>query len=146
MWANKYSVKEIFMGKGDYDTDLLEQINTFIKENNIRSGMVNAIGAIKNLRLGYYKQDVKKYVELDENLSEKGPFEIINCNGNISIKDGEPFCHLHIVASDREGKCFGGHLLPGVKIFALEFIIYSFEGEELHRGIDDVTKLPLWVK
>lgn len=146
MWANKYSVKEIFMGKGDYDADLLEQINTFIKINNIRSGMVNAIGAINNLRVGYYNTDVKKYVELDENLYDKGPFEIINCHGNISIKEGEPFCHLHIVASDREGKCFGGHLLPGVKIFALEFIVYSFEGEELHRGIDDVTKLPLWVK
>lgn len=146
MWASKYSVKEIFMGRGDYDADLLEQINDFVKENNIRSGMVNAIGAVKNLRLGYYKQDKKKYVEHDENLSDKGPFEIINCNGNISIKDGEPICHLHIVASDREGKCFGGHLLPGVKIFALEFIIHSFEGKELHRGIDDVTKLPLWVK
>lgn len=146
MWANKYSIKEVFMGKGDYGADLLEQINLFCKENNICCGMVNAIGAIENLKLGYYKQDVKQYVTLDENLSDKGPFEIITCNGNVSLKDGEPFCHLHIVASDREGKCFGGHLLPGVKIFALEFIIYSFEGKELQRGIDEVTKLPLWVQ
>lgn len=146
MWANKYSIKEVFVGKGDYDADLLGQINQFCRENNIRSGMVNAIGAIKNLKLGYYKQDVKQYVTLDEDLSDKGPFEIVSCNGNVSIKDGEPFCHLHIVASDREGKCFGGHLLPGVKIFALEFVVHSFEGEELHRGIDEVTKLPLWVK
>lgn len=146
MWANKYSVKDIFVGRGDYDADLLGQINQFCCENNIRCGMVNAIGAIKNIKVGYYKQDVKKYVELDENLSDKGPFEIITCNGNVSIKDGEPFCHLHIVVSDREGKCFGGHLMPGVKIFALEFIIYSYEGEELKRGIDEVTKLPLWVK
>lgn len=146
MWANKYSIKEVFMGKGDYDADLLGQINQFCQQNNIRCGMVNAIGAIKNLKLGYYKQDVKQYVTLDENLSNKGPFEIISCNGNISLKDGKPFCHLHIVASDREGKCFGGHLLPDVKIFALEFIIYSFEGDELKRGIDEVTKLPLWVK
>lgn len=146
MWANKYSVKEVFVGKGDFEADLLEQINTFVRENDIKTGMVSAIGAIQNLRLGYYKQDVKQYVTLDEGLSDKGPFEIVHCTGNVSIKDGEPFCHLHIVASDREGKCFGGHLMPGVRIFALEFIVYAFEGETLVRGLDDVTRLPLWVK
>jgi len=146
MWANKYSIKDVFIGKGDYDADLLEQINSFCREKNIKTGMISAIGAIKNLRLGYYKQDVKQYITLDEDLSSKGPFEIVHCSGNVSIKDGEPFCHLHIVASDREGKCFGGHLMPGVKIFALEFIVQSFDGETLVRGIDEETKLPLWVK
>lgn len=146
MWANKYAIKEIFMGKGDFEADLLGQINEFCKQNNIKSGMINAIGAVQNIKLGYYKQDVKQYVTLDENLSDKGPFEIVNCTGNVSLKEGEPFCHIHIIVSDREGKCFGGHLMPGVKIFALEFIIHSFEGVELHRGIDEITKLPLWVK
>lgn len=146
MWANRYSVKDIFVGKGDYKADLLEQINTFCRENNINAGMISAIGAVENLCLGYYKQDVKQYVTLDENLSDKGPFEIVHCTGNVSIKDSVPFCHLHIVASDREGKCFGGHLMPGVKIFAVEFVIHSFDGEPLVRGIDEDTKLPLWVR
>lgn len=146
MWANKYSLKEIFVGKGDYKADLLEQINDFCLQNDIKAGMVSAIGAVENIRLGYFKQDVKQYVTLDESLSDKGPFEIVHCTGNVSLKEGKPFCHLHIVVSDREGKCFGGHLMPGVKIFALEFIIHSFDGAELSRGIDEVTKLPLWVK
>jgi len=146
MWANKYSIKDIFVGKGDYQADLLEQINQFCRENDIKTGMVSAIGAVENIKLGYYKQDVKQYVTLDENLSDKGPFEIVHCTGNVSLKDGKPFCHLHIVVSDREGKCFGGHLMPGVKIFALEFVVQSFEGTAMQRGIDSETKLPLWVK
>jgi predicted DNA-binding protein with PD1-like motif len=145
MWANKYKVKNVFVGRGDNDADLLEQINQFCIENDIKTGLVSAIGAIKNIRLGYYKQDVKKYT-IQEDLSNKGPFEIVHCGGNVSLKDNKPFCHLHIVAADREGNCFGGHLMPGVKIFALEFVIQEFEGEELHRGIDEVTELPLWTK
>lgn len=146
MWANKYNIKDIFMGKCSYGADLLFQMNSFCEENNIRTGTINIIGAVQNIALGYYKQYEKKYVTLDENLSNKGPFEIVNCTGNVSIKDEKPFCHLHIVVSDREGKCFGGHLMPGVKIFAAEFVIQSFEGEDLIRGIDEQTKLPLWTK
>lgn len=144
MWANKYSIKNTYMGKCSFDADLLEQMNTFCQQNKITTGSVSLIGAVKNIRLGYYKQDEKQYVTLDEDLSDKGPFEIVNCSGNISIKDEKPFCHLHIVVSDKEGKCFGGHLMPGVKIFATEFIIQEFEGEELIRGIDEDTELPLW--
>lgn len=136
MWANKYSVKEIFMGKGDENADLLNQLNQFCKENNIRSGMVSAIGAIKNLEV----------IAFNKTISYEGPLEIIACNGNVSIKNGEPHCHLHIAASDKSGKCFGGCLLQGTKIFVLEFVIYSFEGEEIIRGIDEKTKLSLWVK
>lgn len=145
MLSNKYSLKEVFVVKGDYNTDLLEQINNFCIEKNIKTGMINAIGAVQNIRLGYFDQNTKQYSAL-EDLSEKGPFEIVNCTGNVSLKDEKPFCHLHIVVSDRDGKCFGGHLMPGVKVFALEFIVHSFDGAELKRGLDEITQLPLWVE
>ncbi|MDD3419903.1 MAG: DNA-binding protein [Candidatus Gastranaerophilales bacterium] len=145
MLSNKYSLKEVFVVKGDYNADLLEQINNFCIEKNIKTGMINAIGAVQNIRLGYFDQNTKQYSTL-EDLSEKGPFEIVHCGGNVSLKDGKPFCHLHIVVSDREGKCFGGHLMPGVKVFALEFVVHSFDGAELERGLDETTQLPLWVE
>jgi len=145
MFANNYTLKEIFIGKGDHDADMLTLLNNFCLEKKIVTGMVSAVGAVKNIRLGYYRQDVQQYVTFGESLSENGGFEIVHCAGNVSLKDDKPFCHLHVTVSDREGHCFGGHLMPGVKIYALEFVIHSYEGTELHRGTDAVTGLPLWM-
>lgn len=144
MIIKNYESKNIYMGRLSHNSDLLEEINSIINEKNIRVGSVSIIGAIYGLKIGFFKQDEKKYVYLDDIYSDK-PFEIASCNGNISIKDGKPFAHLHIVASDRQGKCYGGHLMNGTKVFACEFIIHEFAGEELVRGIDEVTKLPLWL-
>jgi hypothetical protein len=35
--------------------------------------------------------------------------------------------------------------MEGVEVFAGEFVIHSFEGKALNRGIDEITGLPLWV-
>ena len=144
MIIKNYESKNIYMGRLPHDSDLLEEITQIINEKNIRTGSISIIGAIYGLKIGFFKQDEKKYVFLDDIYSDK-PFEIAGCNGNISIKDGKPFPHLHIVASDRQGNCYGGHLMNGTKVFACEFVIHEFAGEELVRGIDEVTKLPLWV-
>ena len=51
---------------------------------------------------------------------------------------------MHIVLSDEEGKAVGGHVMPGTIIFAGEFIIHSYKGNELIRSLDEQTGLPLW--
>ena len=131
------------MGRLSYDGDLAEEINNFCSKNDIKTGWVSVIGALKTVRLGFYDQDRQEYVFLDDIHSDK-PFEISSCSGNISIKDGKPFAHIHIVASTRDGKCYGGHVMPGTKIYAGEFMIQVFAGEELIRGVDEITGLPLW--
>lgn len=159
MLSKEYQIEKIIMGKLSYEADLLEELNNFCNENNIKAGWVSVIGAVKNIKLGFYDQKKHEYVYLDqddiyknnstsesiENVVSK-PFEISSCTGNISIKDGKSFLHLHIIVSDREGKCFGGHLMPGTKLFAGEFTIQVFKGEDFVRGIDKQTKLPLWVE
>lgn len=130
-----------FIGRFDAGKDLLEELNNFCKGNNIRLGIFNLVGAVRNAKLGYYDQKEKKYtgcVEFDKKL------EITSCTGNISIKDGEIFVHAHITLADREGKAFGGHLMPGTEIFAAEYSIQEFTGKDLIRGKDDITGLPLW--
>ena len=143
MLAKEFKQGRTFVGKLTYKRDLLEEINKFCIEKNIKTGYVSIIGAINGVKLGYFKQDVKEYVYLDDITTDK-PFEIASCTGNISIKDKKPFCHLHIVVSDRDGNCYGGHLMPGAEIFAAEFVVQELVGEELVRGLDSETKLPLW--
>lgn len=143
IWANSYDIDKVFVGRIPHDSDLLEQINIFCLENDIRSGTVNIIGAVKQARVGYYSQDSQTY-QVHEGGNLQNGLEILSCTGNISIKDSKPFCHLHITLSDYEGKAFGGHLMPGTIVYAGEFYIQKLKGDDLVRSVDNTTKLPLW--
>ncbi|MBW8002362.1 MAG: DNA-binding protein [Planctomycetes bacterium] len=137
---NQIKADAILMGKLKHDADLLEELTEICKQNKIQLGRVEALGAVKKARIGFYDQQKKEYnfFEIDK------PLEITNLIGNVSLKDGEPIVHAHITLADAKGNAFGGHLAPGTIIFACEFIINSYEGPEYCRGLDQQTHLPLW--
>ena len=61
----------VFLGRFDYNDDLLDSLTKFCEESNIKLGVFNVIGAVQNAKLGYYNQDEKKYtgcVELNKKL------------------------------------------------------------------------------
>lgn len=141
MLLNSYSIKKIYMGRLSNNDDLIESLNKIVTENFIKIGVINLIGAVKKATIAFYDQNEYKYncKVFNEDL------EILNCTGNISIKDGIPMVHCHITLSDKEGKAFGGHLMPDTIIFAAEYTIYELEGKELVRNFDPITKLALWL-
>lgn len=143
MILREFKTGRVFVGGLDYESDLLQSINQICIEKNIRAGFISIIGAIFNLKVGYFRQDTKEYVYLD-NITPNEPLEIASCSGNISIKDDKPFAHLHIIGTDREGNSFGGHLMPGTKIYAAEFHIQEIIGDDLLRELEPKTQLPLW--
>ena len=132
-----------FIGRFEFKADLLESITELCKKENIKLGVFSVIGALTSARMGYYNQDEKKYVEC-VNLDKK--LEITSCIGNISLKDSEVFVHAHITLADHEGKCYGGHLMPGATIFAAEYHIKELTGAKLERKDDPQTGLSLWKK
>lgn len=138
--AIKVNPKEMFMGKLQYGTDLLEELTTICKEKDIRLGRIEAIGAVQKACIGYYDQDNHTYGfhTIDQ------PLEIANLTGNISLKDGSPFVHAHVTLADDAGNAFGGHLAPGTIVFACEWVIEAFDGTPLERSFDAETGLPLW--
>lgn len=141
MFINTYKTKNIYIGKLEYESDLLESVNKFCDKKNINKGFIHIIGALKKSHLGFYDQQKRKYVSMPLNK----PVEIINCIGNISLKDGKPFAHIHLIVSDDEGNTKAGHTMPGCIIFAGEIFIQEVEGPDLIRGFDDITGLPLWL-
>ena len=136
----KVKYKKVLFGNLPYNSDLLKEITSFCKKNNIRLGKIEAIGALQKANIGFFDQSKKKYCS---NEFDKA-FEIINLTGNISIKDGEPFIHAHITLADENGKAFGGHLLEGNIVFACELIIYVFDGGDFVRKLDKDTGVFLW--
>jgi predicted DNA-binding protein with PD1-like motif len=137
---NEVKPKQTFIGKLNYDADLLEELTAVCKEKGFSLGRVEAIGAVRKARLGYYDQHERKYHFFDIN---KG-LEITSLVGNISLRDGEPTVHAHVTLADSDGRCYGGHLASGTIVFAGEFVIQACDGPEYRRGYDEKTGLPLW--
>jgi len=139
---NSYSTKRTIIGHVERGTDLYDSITRIAHQYNIKLGRVTGLGAVQRAKLAYYDQKEMKYNDFDLN----EPMEIVSMYGNISLKNGKPFVHAHVVLSDKKGNARGGHLLPGSSVFACELTIEEFEGPELIRGFDERTGLTLWPK
>ena len=137
---DKCKVKNVIMGKLEYGRDILEEMTNICEKENITLGIINALGAVQKAKVGFYNQETKEYQfkDFDE------PLEITALVGNISLRDGKPIIHAHITLSDEHNNAIGGHLAPGTIVFACEFKIIELDGPVYERGIDDVTRLPLW--
>ncbi|SHE32600.1 hypothetical protein SAMN02745195_00177 [Thermoanaerobacter uzonensis DSM 18761] len=133
-------IERRFMGRFPYGKDLLEEINKVIASENIRSGEIRIIGAVSKAVFGYYDAQSKNYIYI----SKDEHMEILNATGNISVKDGKPFAHVHITLADKNGNAFGGHLMEGTIIFAAEFVITDYGDNNLERVYDETTGLQLW--
>ncbi|KHO61336.1 DNA-binding protein [Thermoanaerobacter sp. YS13] len=133
-------IERRFMGRFPYGKDLLEEINKVIASENIRSGEIRIIGAVSKAVFGYYDVQSKNYIYI----SKDEHMEILNATGNISVKDGKPFAHVHITLADKNGNAFGGHLMEGTIIFAAEFVITDYGDNNLERFYDETTGLQLW--
>jgi uncharacterized protein len=142
MYLNVTEAQKIMgrLAKGD---DLLGALTNICQELSITLGEVKAIGAVSKARVGYYHQDSRQYewLDLDRHM------EILSLEGNISLKDGKPFVHAHVILSDGDGRAYGGHLAEGAIVFAAEFIIQELRSDRsLIRQMDEETGLFLWPK
>ncbi len=143
--AKAFKAETIYMGRLEKGADIILSLERFCVENRIQAGWVNVIGALERGTISYYDQLDKKY----HHQPMSGEYEIVSCSGNISLKDGKPFAHLHIVLSDTDYQTYGGHLWPGtVSVFAAEFVLFALSGENpsevLTRCEDVETGLALW--
>jgi predicted DNA-binding protein with PD1-like motif len=143
--ARAFKAKNIHMGRLEKGADIIQSLERFCLKEGIQMGWVNVIGALDRGTISYYDQHEKIYHHHPLN----GDYEIVSCTGNISLKDGQPFAHLHIVLSDTSYQTWGGHLWPGtVSVFAAEFVLFELAGDSpaavLNRCPDVETGLALW--
>jgi hypothetical protein len=139
MRSASYKLGRTFLCELKYNSELVRSIADFAKEKRIKMAVFTVIGAVKQARLAYYDQARHEYkkIKLDR------PLEIASCSGNLSLKDGGPFAHIHAVLADAAGKTYAGHLIKAT-IFAAELHLQELLGEKLEREYDQTTGLALW--
>lgn len=126
----------VCLERGD---EIVATLTKFAADHSIYAGTVTGIGAVKNARLGFFDEE---HIGYDER-SFPQPHQLVSCSGNISLKDGAPFLHLHAVLSGRDMTAFGGHFFEGTISAAGEFTIIPSRAK-VRKIADPVLGLALW--
>jgi predicted DNA-binding protein with PD1-like motif len=137
--AFEYDTSKNLMVRLKPDADLVQSVTELASNKGIEAGSFTAIGALKRARLAYFDQKDNKYREI----TIDSPHEMASCTGNISLKDGQPFVHAHVVLADETGNTRAGHLVEGT-VFAAEVHMHQLKGPRLERQYDKTTGLSLW--
>lgn len=140
MYTAQAKVGPAYVLRPAYGTDLLNELQTFVREQGITLGWISGVGGAVRASLRYYDQTKKEWldIEVDKQL------EVVSMLGNVSLLNGEPIVHIHITLSDEEGNCYGGHVAANTIVFNMEILLTTLSGPAVTRKLDPDTKLTLW--
>ncbi|HEU4630331.1 MAG TPA: PPC domain-containing DNA-binding protein [Gemmatimonadaceae bacterium] len=123
----------------DIGDEVAEGLTAFATEHGLTGSAFTAIGALREVTLGYWNWDTKAYerIEIGEQV------EVVSLSGNLALgPNGEPKLHAHLVVAKRDGSAHGGHLLRAIVRPTLEVVLTELPAE-LHRRTDEATGLAL---
>jgi len=131
-------LEEVYVIRLERGERIVEKLIEFCAKMNIKAGYLSGIGTRRGAELGFFDWETKKY----SFKKFKGDFEITSFHGNISLFDGQPFLHAHIVLGDRDFRTWSGHLKEAEVLATAEIILTRLDGE-LVRKTDKKSGLNL---
>ncbi len=129
----------------DRDQHVVQTLTEYAREHKIQGGVLTGIGALKDAELGYYELHKKDYIRKtfrDED------FELLALNGNVSLRDGAPYVHVHTALGRADFSVIGGHLFEArvavtAEIFLTPFGIMPERSFQPHLGLQTITRCRL---
>ncbi|MCD4819966.1 MAG: DNA-binding protein [Candidatus Cloacimonetes bacterium] len=103
--------------------EIITSMKKFCNENRIASAKISGIGAVSKIEIGLFQSNTRKYIS---NIIEKD-LELLSLQGNATVVDDESYIHLHIITSDINNTCFGGHLNYAFVSVTAEIFLEVFE-------------------
>jgi uncharacterized protein len=90
----------------DIGDEIISGLTTFAKEHRLEASDFTALGAFSSALLGFFEVEQKEY----RKIPIKEQVEVLTLVGNITLDDGEPKVHAHVVLGCADGTTRGGHL------------------------------------
>jgi predicted DNA-binding protein with PD1-like motif len=140
MFNVQASIGQAHILKPPYGSDLLKELEDYVRANGINLAWLSGVGAVSRATIRYYDQPKQTWVDLD--LDRR--LEVAGLWGNVSLLNGEPIVHLHVVLADEKGRCYGGHLGSNTLVFNLEILMTTLSGPAVMRKMDPQTGLTIW--
>lgn len=106
----------VVCGTGD---EAMEELRAFAERKGLSASRLTAIGAFSSATLGFFDWRTKAYREIP--VARQA--EVLALIGSITLEEGKPKVHAHVVMGLEDGTTLGGHLLRGVVRPTLEVVI-----------------------
>lgn len=119
--------------------DLLDGLNRAVADLGFRAATLQVIGGLAQAVLGYLDPSTAEYTTVTT-----GHVEIASGLGNVSLRDGDPFIHLHLVVSGPDGAALGGHAMDGCTAFVVEAYLRELSGPPPEREQAPGLKIKVW--
>jgi uncharacterized protein len=94
-------------------------LRAFAEKQNLAASHFTAIGAFKGALLGYFDWKRKDYTKIP--ISDQ--VEVLSLVGDITVSEGAPNIHAHVVLGKPDGTTCGGHLIEAQVRPTLEVIL-----------------------
>lgn len=127
---------DLFFIVMDMGEELPGSLVRFAEQNGIEAADFQGIGALRDFELGYFvlsSGDYKrqKYTEI---------VELLNGTGNLAMREGKPFAHMHVTLGLPDYSVIGGHLFSGIVAVTAE-IVFRPLPVRMNRTYDERTRL-----
>lgn len=113
-------------------------LKSFAQEQHLAASHFTAIGAFKEVSLGYFDWEKKDYLKIPV----REQVEVLSLVGDVTINDDKPNIHAHVVLGKRDGSTCGGHLLEAEVRPTLE-VTLTESPAHLERRFDKEAGLAL---
>ena len=122
----------------DTGDEVIAGLKAFAASEGLAASHFTAIGAFSDTLLGYFDWEKKDY----EKIPLQEQVEVLSLMGDVTLKDGKPNVHAHVVLGKRDGAAHGGHLLEARVRPTLE-VILTESPRHLTRHFDKESGLAL---
>ncbi|HEU5432075.1 MAG TPA: PPC domain-containing DNA-binding protein [Thermomicrobiales bacterium] len=118
--------------------EVMAGLTAFAREHRLDAGRLTAIGGFSAATLGFFEVERKEFRKIP--IAEQ--VEVLSLVGDITLDNGKPMVHAHVVVGTADGTARGGHILEAHVRPTLEVIVVE-SPNILHRAYDPATGLAL---
>ena len=111
-----------------------DDILAIARKEKMRTATVGAIGGVQELKLGYFNHREKRYEEHEF----REFLEVTGILGNLTLKEGKPFLHIHGTFGRRDLSTLAGHIVAAKVSPLLEVAVTPTKNRALRRFDDDL--------
>lgn len=118
--------------------DINQCLETLATKYDNRFATISGIGACDYVELNFYDVKNKKYdmKVIDEDV------ELISLMGNLTLKDGKPFAHIHGTFGDDAYHTWSGHISKA-RVSVTAEIVVTFTDMHVTRELNDAVGIYL---
>lgn len=114
-----------YLVRMDVGEEIVEELKSLCRNENIRLAQVDAIGAVRQAVIGVYNLEEQAYHREDLECL----MEIAGLQGSVTRMNGEVYPHLHVTLAGQDNKVHAGHVIGLIVGATCEMFVRVLDGE-----------------